>query len=179
MKGKNTKKMLLPYHQQKTSFHRGIFRNVSVALLRLFHIVPYFPKKTFNSLMWYASGNWNYEMVRSSHAQDFSFSVPVFIENSNSEKLHKYFRNSPAIEYFQCQYSSSKTLLKCDSLLDFLLTSSWRRSLSYTNQSIYLLFKSMDWFLYDRDLRHEWVKLHLPYPKIQWRQNKSKCHQIL
>ena len=32
---------------------------------------------------------------------------------------------------------------------------SWRRSLSYGNQS-----KSMDCFLYDRDLRHERVKLH-------------------
>ena len=36
---------------------------------------------------------------------------------------------------------------------------SWRRSLSYRNQSIDLLYKSMEWFLYDRDLRHETVKL--------------------
>ena len=35
---------------------------------------------------------------------------------------------------------------------------SWRRSLSYRNQSIDLLYKSMHWFLYDRDLRHERVK---------------------
>ena len=27
--------------------------------------------------------------------------------------------------------------------------------LSYRNQSIDLLFKSIDWFLYDRGLRHE------------------------
>ena len=39
-----------------------------------------------------------------------------------------------------------------------LLTLSWRRSLSYRNQSIDLLCKSMDWFLYDNDLRHERVK---------------------
>ena len=39
------------------------------------------------------------------------------------------------------------------------LTLSWRRTLSYRNQSIYLLYKLMDWFLYDRDLRHERVKL--------------------
>ena len=38
------------------------------------------------------------------------------------------------------------------------LTLSWRRSLSYKNQSIDLQRKSMDWFLYDRDLRHERVK---------------------
>ena len=31
--------------------------------------------------------------------------------------------------------------------------------LSYRNQSIDLLFKSIDWFLYDRNLRHERVKL--------------------
>ena len=38
------------------------------------------------------------------------------------------------------------------------LTLSWRRSLPYRNQLIYLQNKSMDWFLYDRDLRHERVK---------------------
>ena len=37
------------------------------------------------------------------------------------------------------------------------LTLSWRRSLSYKNQSIDLLCKSMDWFLYDRDHHHERV----------------------
>ena len=36
---------------------------------------------------------------------------------------------------------------------------SWRRSLSYRNQSIDLLCKSMGWFLYDRDLHHERVSL--------------------
>ena len=38
------------------------------------------------------------------------------------------------------------------------LTLSWRRSLSYRNQSIDLLCKSIEWFLYDRDLRRERVK---------------------
>ena len=37
------------------------------------------------------------------------------------------------------------------------LTLSWRRSLSYRNQSIDLLCKSMDWFLYDNGPRHERV----------------------
>ena len=37
------------------------------------------------------------------------------------------------------------------------LTLSWRRSLLYRNQSIDLQIKSMDWFLCDRDLRHERV----------------------
>ena len=35
------------------------------------------------------------------------------------------------------------------------LTLSWTRFLSYRNLSIDLLCKSMDWFLYDRNLRHE------------------------
>ena len=34
----------------------------------------------------------------------------------------------------------------------------WQSSLSYRNQSIDLLYKSMDWFLYDKDIRHESVK---------------------
>ena len=35
---------------------------------------------------------------------------------------------------------------------------SWRKSLSYRNQSIDLQSKAVDWFLYDRDLRHERVR---------------------
>ena len=38
-----------------------------------------------------------------------------------------------------------------------ILTLSWRRLLSYRNQFIDLLRKSMDWFLYDNRLRHERV----------------------
>ena len=39
------------------------------------------------------------------------------------------------------------------------LTLSWWKPLSYRNQSIDLLPKSMDWFLYDNGLRYERVKL--------------------
>ena len=42
----------------------------------------------------------------------------------------------------------------------FILTLSWRRPLSYRNQSIDLLCKSMAWFLYDNGPRHERVKKH-------------------
>ena len=38
------------------------------------------------------------------------------------------------------------------------ITLSWRRPLSCRNQSIYLLRKSMDWFLYDNGRLHERVK---------------------
>ena len=48
------------------------------------------------------------------------------------------------------------------------LTLSWRRSLSYRSKSIDLLFKLMDWFLYDKDIRHESVKMLFTHhtPKI-------------
>ena len=36
-----------------------------------------------------------------------------------------------------------------------IITFSWQRSPSYRNQSIDLQIKSIDWFLYDRNLRHE------------------------
>ena len=43
-------------------------------------------------------------------------------------------------------------------LLRLFLTHSWRKSLSYRKQSIDLQSKSMDCFLYDRNLRHERIK---------------------
>ena len=39
--------------------------------------------------------------------------------------------------------------------LQLSLTLSWRRALSYKNQSIDFVCKSVDCFLYERDLRHE------------------------
>ena len=39
-----------------------------------------------------------------------------------------------------------------------ILSLSWRRSLSYRNHSMDLHSKSINWFLYDRVLRHERVK---------------------
>ena len=44
-----------------------------------------------------------------------------------------------------------------------LLFNSWRRPLSYRNQSSDLQRKWMDWFLYDNGLRHERVKVET-YP---------------
>ena len=38
------------------------------------------------------------------------------------------------------------------------LNHSWWRSLPYRNQSIDFLCKLIDWFLYDKDLRHERVR---------------------
>ena len=46
------------------------------------------------------------------------------------------------------------------SFLNFIFNLSWRRPLSYRNQSIDLPHKSMDWFLCDNALRHERVKTY-------------------
>ena len=51
-------------------------------------------------------------------------------------------------------------------------TLSWRRSLSYRTQSTDLQNKSMDWFLYDRDLRHEKIKRQL------WNYKLNQTFQI-
>ena len=58
------------------------------------------------------------------------------------------------------------------------LTLSWRRSLSYRNQTIDLLCKSMDWFLYDSDLRHgrvkNGIKLKTDPPRTFWHTNGDR-----
>ena len=45
------------------------------------------------------------------------------------------------------------------SIFFYCLTLSWRRSISHRKLSIDLQGKSVDWFLYDRGLRHERVKV--------------------
>ena len=68
--------------------------------------------------------------------------------------LDFYFMWNPSIVV-------SKNLLH--KVLTQYLTLSWRRPLSYKNQFIDLLFKSVDWFLYNNALHHERVKLFLKY----------------
>ena len=48
-----------------------------------------------------------------------------------------------------------KQKMLSDNTCRLLLTLSRRRPLLYRNQSIDLLWKSMDWFLYDNSPRHE------------------------
>ena len=76
----------------------------------------------------------------------------------------------------------------------FEFTLSRRRYLSYRNQSIDLLCKLIDWFLYDRDLRHERIILAAPeesnsrksaFLRNNWQKPstaiiiyKGKCHLI-
>ena len=60
------------------------------------------------------------------------------------------------------------------------LTLSWRTPLSYRNQSIDLLWKSMDWFLYDNGPRHERVNKPWKTELIEGRCtrcNTKRCEQ--
>ena len=71
------------------------------------------------------------------------------------------------LEKYETHYRTSikYSLLFCIAGLAFTgkdLTLSRWRSLSYRNQSIDLKTKSMDWFLYDKVLRHERVNMLLP-----------------
>ena len=49
-----------------------------------------------------------------------------------------------------------------------VLTLSWRKPLSYRNQSIDLLYKSIDWFLCDNGPRHERVKTKVAHNKLTY-----------
>ena len=61
------------------------------------------------------------------------------------------------------------------------LTLSWRRSVSYRIQSIDLQNKSMDWFLYGRDLHHELkvtsIKNNFLFYNVSNNFCKEKCSQ--
>ena len=82
----------------------------------------------------------------------------------NITKSERYLETTPNIydDLFEVLYKKDFIHVKISVIFFMLLygtlTLSWRRSLSYRNQSIYLQSKSVDWFLYDRYLRHEGVK---------------------
>ena len=78
--------------------------------------------------------------------------------------LHTRLEKSP-------KYASTSTYL----------TLSWQRSLSYRNQAIHLLCKSMNWFLHDRDLRHGYFHVTFPNARVDqytiyfYRKNCFEC----
>ena len=73
--------------------------------------------------------------------------------------IKKFYKNASSSSFCACKELSRTSVgnWKFWSKL-LVLTLLWRRSLSYRNQSIDLLCKSMDWFLDDNGLRHERVK---------------------
>ena len=83
-------------------------------------------------------------------------------QNFNWSTREYFVPNIHHSKYF-CKYSENgtKTLIIWNNnfFSSVVLTLSWRKPLSYRNQSIDLLCKSMEWFLYDNGLRHERIKI--------------------
>ena len=87
--------------------------------------------------------------------------------NKNYKSLHVTY-NYVQLAYFVCFFLCMTSLTsKCS------LTLSWRRPLSYRNQSIDLLCKSVDWFLYDNGLHHERVKSSVRKKSFKRKRNFS------
>ena len=72
--------------------------------------------------------------------------------------FEKFKRNQ--LWYCQLSRSDPNTWLVICMKKEINLTLSWRRPLSFRNQSLDLQSKSMDWFLYDNGLRHERVNYY-------------------
>ena len=68
-----------------------------------------------------------------------------------------FFYRTPKDKREICDYLTRSYFKNFISNNISFLTLSWRRPLSYRNQSIDLGSKSMDWFLYDNGLRHDRV----------------------
>ena len=75
--------------------------------------------------------------------------------NSGSMKLFKFVGTVISLFHKLPLCDLDKEVSSFREYMD--LTPSCRSPLSYRNQSINLQSKLMDWFLYDRDLRHERV----------------------
>ena len=82
---------------------------------------------------------------------------PSITFNNFDEGRHSQFQ----MAHLFCMTELNKLakFLRCELSEKYILSFSWRRSLSYRNQSTDSQSKSMDWFLYDRDLPHESVKV--------------------
>ena len=83
----------------------------------------------------------------------FNYRPPVwmFHDRDLSNKINRIYERSHRILYIDNKSTFEELPWKG------MLTLSWQGPLSYRNQSIDLLRKSMDWFLYDNGLRHERV----------------------
>ena len=78
--------------------------------------------------------------------------------------------NVYCVVIFTNKNSNMLNLIICDAYhCQHTLTLSWRRPLSYRNQSIDLLRKPMDWFLFDNGLRHERVNQYISVWSLWYR----------
>ena len=110
----------------------------SYSSFSLTHLVPHITILT----------NLEYEM----NAIYFAFIFQLF----RASKILAFFSRNISINIIITTTWPSQTYSK-RLILESSLTLSWRRPISYRNQSIDLLGKSMDWFLYDIGLCHERV----------------------
>ena len=83
-------------------------------------------------------------------------------QSTTAHALIKLYKNPTALQksrvpvFKTSKFSAGK--IGWVTFQKWILTLSRRRSLSYRHQFIDLLFKWLDWFLYDRDFPHERVK---------------------
>ena len=84
-------------------------------------------------------------------------SVLIWVNSLEGRLITHFFLSTMLVPLF-CYFLIADQFIKFPCMSFFLLTLSWRRPLSYRTQSIVLVGKSMDWFLYDNGLRHEIVK---------------------
>ena len=124
--------------------------NIRNIIQRIHFFVVYWIQDNFDWSLFFGSvvPEWSLFMVLKS-----TTSLPKKIDNNNmidnvNNKNHFY----PSLVRREC---SSLTL-------------SWWRSQSYRSKSNDFLCKSMDWFLYVSDLRHEKVKGYAPGFKRSW-----------
>ena len=88
-----------------------------------------------------------------------SVSVVFFSSTVNNFRLRLSFLYGWRWTYFVfCGMEREMSSLRLQEKVQWLLTLSWRRSLSYWNQSADLHCKWMDWFLFDKDPLHERFK---------------------
>ena len=126
------------------SFHVALFSYYTFSILH-FSCIPHVPGCFFNISL---------------------FSCYIFFIMDFSI-FHSFMLLSSLLHSFQVLLFSVHTFFMLNVLLVLLckdikrLTLSWRRPLSYRKQSIDLLCKSMNWYLYDNGLRHERVKFAL------------------
>ena len=86
--------------------------------------------------------------------QVFFLGVDANISTVKAASIHSSFRTCGRISFL----FPGDTIWVWFSSFKKWLTHSWRRPISYRNQSTDLLRNSMDWFLYDIGLRHEMIK---------------------
>ena len=112
------------------------------------------------------------------------YSILMFSGGIERNQLHK--RGEQALSLGQ-DWNSHSSPNPQSKITTSILTLLWRKAISHRNQSIDFLCKSMDWFLYDRDIRHERVTYMRPWDflrrwcsiKFKYRGEFRTCHTFV